>query len=532
MDQDRAFLEAMQEHPDDDLHRLAWADWLEERGQDDRAAFVRAQLQLAKLDPADPVRDSLEDEADDLLAKNETEWADRVGMLALEWRWRRGMIEHVTVGADTFLEQGEELFATMPIREVRLLAEAADLPKLADCPWLERVERLELGGGREDSPFASAYLRDGPLLSLLQSRYLTRLSELELNNQGIEGPAIQALVDGGLFDRLRVLELSGNKAFGDRALGRLAAGQARRLERLSVANTNLTAHGLRDFLSISRHPRLCDLDVNFGLLFRQGVSPERLDHDLLGTPLAAQMTTLWLHGLDLDPASLAHLVNSSLSAKLVSLRLTNCGLGEGPAVVLAQAGNLSGLRRLGLSNNFLHDRGSRALATSTHFRNLTHLELGNNHLAGPGLRALLSAPLMANVSRLDLSSNHIGASGAEILGSPEWLRLTWLHLGNANLGDEGARALARSNSLSRLRVLWLNGNRLGDRGVESLAASPRLPRLQELHLDNNEVDSQAAEALIESPHLERVKQLSMRSAYITSNERERLRLRYGAATQF
>ena len=37
MEHERAFLEAIQEQPDDDLHRLAWADWLDDHGQTDRA---------------------------------------------------------------------------------------------------------------------------------------------------------------------------------------------------------------------------------------------------------------------------------------------------------------------------------------------------------------------------------------------------------------------------------------------------------------------------------------------------------------
>jgi hypothetical protein len=86
--------------------------------------------------------------------------------------------------------------------------------------------------------------------------------------------------------------------------------------------------------------------------------------------------------------------------------------------------------------------------------------------------------------------------------------------------------------LARLRELWLNGNRLGDEGTEALAASPHLPRLCRLHLDSNEIDSPGAQALLDSPHLRRVQQLSMRNAFITSNERERLRARFGAATAF
>src|SRR6202035_2716115 len=78
MEHERAFLEAVQEQPEDDLHRLAWADWLDDHGQAERAAFMRAQLRAAALPEEDLARDAAEDEADDLLAVHEVEWAGRV----------------------------------------------------------------------------------------------------------------------------------------------------------------------------------------------------------------------------------------------------------------------------------------------------------------------------------------------------------------------------------------------------------------------------------------------------------------------
>jgi uncharacterized protein (TIGR02996 family) len=75
MDHENAFLQAVQEAPDEDLHRLAWADWLDDHGQTARAAFLRAQLRQASLPEADDAaRAEAEDEADDLLAVHEPEW--------------------------------------------------------------------------------------------------------------------------------------------------------------------------------------------------------------------------------------------------------------------------------------------------------------------------------------------------------------------------------------------------------------------------------------------------------------------------
>src|SRR5262249_46159718 len=151
MDQQRAFLEAIQEYPDDDLHRLAWADWLEENGQDDRAAFMRAQLEATRRDATDPPPDEQQDGAHAFVAPPAAEWAGRVAELALEWHWRRGCIEHITARAETLIEHGAGLFASMPIRSVRLLFEDRDVARLRDCPWLRRVESLDLSAICPDS---------------------------------------------------------------------------------------------------------------------------------------------------------------------------------------------------------------------------------------------------------------------------------------------------------------------------------------------------------------------------------------------
>src|SRR5207249_899359 len=49
-----ALLRAICEHPDDDTPRLIFADFLEENGEADRAAFVRAQVEAARLPDWEP----------------------------------------------------------------------------------------------------------------------------------------------------------------------------------------------------------------------------------------------------------------------------------------------------------------------------------------------------------------------------------------------------------------------------------------------------------------------------------------------
>jgi uncharacterized protein (TIGR02996 family) len=45
---DSAILADVVAHPEDDAPRLVLADWLDDHGQSDRAAFIRVQVELAR----------------------------------------------------------------------------------------------------------------------------------------------------------------------------------------------------------------------------------------------------------------------------------------------------------------------------------------------------------------------------------------------------------------------------------------------------------------------------------------------------
>lgn len=49
-EEELSFIRKIEEYPDDDAIRLVMADWYEERGETERAEFIRVQLELAELD--------------------------------------------------------------------------------------------------------------------------------------------------------------------------------------------------------------------------------------------------------------------------------------------------------------------------------------------------------------------------------------------------------------------------------------------------------------------------------------------------
>ena len=79
--------------PDDDRPRLAYADWLDERGRRDRARLIRVQIELARLPRSEGEPTALEVEEEQL----EAVCAESMPRLdGIEWGgFYRGLVESV-----------------------------------------------------------------------------------------------------------------------------------------------------------------------------------------------------------------------------------------------------------------------------------------------------------------------------------------------------------------------------------------------------------------------------------------------------
>src|SRR5262249_29878596 len=134
--------------------RLIYADWLEEQGHP-RAEFIRVQCEAAERERAsaedlrlvdDGGRD-LHAQEQRLLRRHEKTWrAEDLGKRNINHQctFRRGFVETVSMSAQTFLTRAEELFQRAPLRTVRLNEIRHVVAQLADCPWLAKVEVLDL----------------------------------------------------------------------------------------------------------------------------------------------------------------------------------------------------------------------------------------------------------------------------------------------------------------------------------------------------------------------------------------------------
>jgi uncharacterized protein (TIGR02996 family) len=103
MNPDDAFLATILEDPDDDTPRLIYADWLDDRGQTDRAEFIRLQCEIARLPEDDDRLPPLQEIERRLLERCQDQWLGPLRPLFSGWTFRRGFLDAVRVPAATYL---------------------------------------------------------------------------------------------------------------------------------------------------------------------------------------------------------------------------------------------------------------------------------------------------------------------------------------------------------------------------------------------------------------------------------------------
>src|SRR5262245_33263181 len=93
-----ALLRAIAQAPDDDVVRLVFADWLDDHGEADRAAFIRLQCQAIHRPDWCPERAWMLWQADRLLERH-PEWrSDLPRLEGITWgRFERGFVAEAVV---------------------------------------------------------------------------------------------------------------------------------------------------------------------------------------------------------------------------------------------------------------------------------------------------------------------------------------------------------------------------------------------------------------------------------------------------
>lgn len=139
-DDHAAFMKAIIERPDDDLPRLVYADWLDERGEAKRAEFIRLQCVMAR-DPTSRHIPQMRRRERELLEQRHP-FQSSVAAASYAWlplpvrfahdHWHessvrptppvfhRGFVESITCSWQDWRRYADDIVAATPLRTVRL----------------------------------------------------------------------------------------------------------------------------------------------------------------------------------------------------------------------------------------------------------------------------------------------------------------------------------------------------------------------------------------------------------------------------
>jgi uncharacterized protein (TIGR02996 family) len=247
-----AFREAIAETPEDDTPRLVYADWLEDHRQPERAAFIRAQCQLAKSAADDARRPELRKREQELLGRQGTAWRNALPKLpGVTWdrTFRRGFVEGALVeGAGTFLAQAGRLFRAAPLRSLEL-RKVRGVKGLAASPWLRRLRRLCI---------RNCHVGPAGAAALARSPHLAGLTVLVLSGTDVGAEGAEALVGSPHLTRLSALDLAGNDLFDG---GADVIAQAPSLASLEALDLELNHIGDEGARALARSRCLARLEV-------------------------------------------------------------------------------------------------------------------------------------------------------------------------------------------------------------------------------------------------------------------------------
>lgn len=343
MSERAAFLSAIVADPDDDMRRLAFADWLDETGTDpDRAAFIRAQIEAAHSEPFSPKQRDANRRANELLFSNKHRWSAHLLRRTIDVTFVRGFIEEAVVDAARLPMDADEIFDAEPIRGLRVvrllgennptLGEHARLEPLFELPRLRQLRRLDLQG-------VNLLPEEGYALS--SSPHLVGLRELCLSGNPVSVDWIADLLAGKGFPRLTALDVSDIPHIGP-ALVRGLRRSSHRLRRLDISGVAaLNSDQLSKLLATPALQSLEDLRMRWSDR-PDPITPGPLAYLDLGWVLPwDRLRVLDLAGQYLGPEGVEELNRKREAASLRWLGLAFNGIGRAGAWSLAASERLN-----------------------------------------------------------------------------------------------------------------------------------------------------------------------------------------------
>ena len=343
-----ALRRAILAEPDDDTARLVYADWLDEHGEGDRAAFIRAQIEVAREEPFGRKARAAEAIAKDLRGENWKEWTATIRDQVLDLRFERGFIAHVDMETGAFHRNGREVFAEHPIQSLRLVPHTnpeyrTELAPVFGLSCLARLKRLAF------APQTDFLYDDHEAIA--GSEHLAGITDLAIAGNAIFPPWLTELLRGEKFPALVGLDVADVSHLGPALAAALARADHRGFRRLDLSRIRFTSDQLLQILHSRCLRSVEELQLGWSPLRPDDTGP--LFHINIG----------WVIPWD----------------RLVVLDLGGQRLGDEGVKELVGKPEVGALRWLGLSDNRLTREGVRML-TGSKFLKLNHLDIRGNTL--------------------------------------------------------------------------------------------------------------------------------------------------------
>jgi uncharacterized protein (TIGR02996 family) len=377
-----ALVAAILADPTADAPRLVLADWLEEHGDPDRAAFVRLQCAAARLGHRHPGWRPLRDRAWALEREHGPAWRKPLTRLNRAAPFARGFVEWFGPARD-----GEDLrlLAAARRREpadaVGLVGDPGRLLRLLADERLTGVRRLTVEmTDREDAAaddVLAAALPAAADLTLVNGR-LTHVPDAEVTRvpaaltvRGLSpDPGSTLGLTAGWVRRLDRLEVVAEGA-GDAVASTLAAVRGLRLRVLRIDRCGLTITGAGELA-----------DAPLGYLRELSLAGNRLRdagvYWLAAGRVLRPVTRLDLTDTRVRDDGVSALAASPAVGHLEELVLDGCPVGPDGAAALARSPHLGRLRRLSLLGSRVGPNGVAALLRSANLPRLERLDVPVN----------------------------------------------------------------------------------------------------------------------------------------------------------
>lgn len=398
-----ALLAAIRAQPDEDTPRLMFADWLQENGENERAEFIRTQVELARTPPWEPfaVRCRWRQPAI-VSAQRFLSELPRTNQQVVCWSeepFRRGFGWAIDVRyAGMWTEHAEPLFRCEPIGKVSFWAATLDdWRELASSEWVKQFRDLVFHLNPNE-----------PLLALRDKPAACGITDLRFRRASGAGmpEVLEELFISPLGHAVRGLHFHTGYESTRELIDAINTG--RPLERLSFSVMGITSDYMRQLLSGQATTSLEELHLR----------DERLGGD--GLLALAEMIPTGLRVLTL--ASVESRANGwealARCEGLTNLRRLN--LSRNPFTpralrVLSLSHALSRLRSLDLSACKIDDKGARHVTRAKFWPNLVELDLRQNPISAAGVKHLLDAPVPTNLTALILSGDTLGVESRSAL---------------------------------------------------------------------------------------------------------------------